>query len=109
MKTCDTCRRIIQNNPILQEIEQVDIKTNPPTAEEVDMFAQMAGNYEAIFNNRAQKLKDVPDRDNLNEARYRELLLSHYSYLKRPVIISADAIFAGNSALTIQQAIDSLS
>ena len=50
--------------------------------------------YEALLNKRAQKLK-VVDKSSLTETRIKELLLSHYTFLKRPVLLLDDQLLWG--------------
>ena len=40
----------------------------------------------------------------LQEADYRQYILEHYTFLKRPVLVIEDKIFVGNSPKTIAEA-----
>jgi arsenate reductase len=59
---------------------------------------------EDLFNKRAQKFKLV-DKSNLTDLGFRQMILSEYTYLKRPVIIYNAKVFAGNTKATISAAI----
>lgn len=108
LSTCDTCRRIINENPSLQRIEQVDIKAQPLTEEDVDDAFEKVGSYEGLINKRARLFQQLDNKESLTEEDYRDLLLSHYTYLKRPLILVDDKAFAGNSKKVIEQAVSAL-
>ena len=66
------------------------------------MIHDLSKNYESIFNKRAKlftekKLKDVT----LTELEYKNYILENYTFLKRPVIITDQKIFIGNSKKNI--------
>lgn len=105
LSTCDTCKRILKElNPPSSFILQ-DIKENKITEEQLDEMQELAGSYEALFSRRARlyKQKDLKNED-LDEDRYKNLILEHYTFLKRPVIINNDQIFIGNSQKTVEAA-----
>jgi arsenate reductase len=65
---------------------------------EIEMIHDLSKNYESIFNKRAKlfsekNLKDVA----LTELEYKNFILENYTFLKRPVIITGEKIFIGNS------------
>lgn len=65
----------------------------------------MVGSYEALVNKRAQLFKKITLKDvKLNEQKYKSLLLEHYTFLKRPVLLYDGHIFVGNSSKTISAA-----
>lgn len=109
LSTCNTCQRILKEiNPpsafILQDIKEENI-----TEEQLDQMQELAGSYEALFSRRARlyKEKDLKNED-LDEGRYKNLILEHYTFLKRPVIINNDEIFIGNSKKTVEAAKESI-
>ncbi|HAT68946.1 MAG TPA: hypothetical protein DCS22_00475, partial [Flavobacteriaceae bacterium] len=51
--------------------------------------------------------RNLKDED-LIEDDFRDLILEHYTFLKRPVIINNDQIFIGNSKKVIEAAKESL-
>lgn len=92
--------------PNLDSFELQEIKKNPVTAEQLQEMYAKVGSYEKLFNKRSQlyKSRELKDK-NLQEADYRDLILEHYTFLSRPVIFIGEAIFVGNSAKVIEQAI----
>jgi len=109
LSTCDTNKRILKELNLPEEFEKQDIKTHPVSEKELEELFQLSGSYEALINKRARiyserKLKDK----NLNEADFKELLLEHYTFLKRPVLINNDEIFIGNSKSVVALAKESI-
>ena len=105
LSTCDTCKRIINEiNPSSEVILQ-DIKTTAITPEQLEEMKQMAGSYESLFSKRARlyKERDLKNQQ-LTEEDYKNLILEHYTFLKRPVMISGDQIFIGNSKKVVEAA-----
>lgn len=104
LSSCDTCKRILQEiNPPAAFILQ-DIKENTITEEELDQMYELAGSYEALFSKRARLYKEKNlKEEKLSEARYKHLILEHYTFLKRPVVINNDQIFIGNSKKTVEE------
>ena len=59
---------------------------------------QMAGSYEDLFSKRARLYREKGLHEKqLSETDYKNLILEHYTFLKRPVILVDDKIFIGNS------------
>lgn len=109
LSTCDTCKRILKElDPPSSFIIQ-DIKEEKITEEQLDEMEELAGSYEALFSRRARlyKERDLKNED-LDEGRYKNLILEHYTFLKRPVIINNDKIFIGNSKKTVAAAKESI-
>ena len=82
------------------EVTLVDIKKEPLDAPLLDLLYAKTQSYKALLNTRAQKLKGV-DKQQLTEANIKALLLEHYSYLKRPVLVINDQLFVGNAPATV--------
>ena len=96
LKTCDTCRKIIGQHDT-RDWEMREIKMNPITAEEVEDMYKLAGSYEALFNKKSNQIKlQELDPKALKEEDYKELLLGHYTFLKRPVFLTENEIFIGS-------------
>ena len=109
LKTCSTCQRILKSLPQLDTFELQDIKTEPMTVKQVDEMQQMAGSYEALFSKRATLYKEMGLKDEkLTEADFKRYILEHYTFLSRPVMIIDGKIFVGNSAKTVDAAIQFL-
>lgn len=105
LSSCSTCKRILKElEPSSAYILQ-DIKTDSITEEQLDEMYQLAGSYEALFSRRAQLYKEKGlKNEKLDEKKYKDLILEHYTFLKRPVIINNDEIFIGNSKSTVEAA-----
>lgn len=98
LSTCDTCKRIINELNLPSDFVFQDIKTETITEEQITEMHQLTGSYEALFSKRARlyKERDLKNQ-NLGEEDFKNLILEHYTFLKRPVIIVNDQIFVGNS------------
>jgi len=102
LKTCDTCKRILKEFD-LQDFELREIKSNPIDEKELNELRILTDSYDSLLNKRAQiykrdKLKDK----NLKEEEIKELILSEYTLLKRPVFQFSGRVFIGNSKSTIE-------
>lgn len=109
LSTCDTCKRILKELAPLDGVALQDIKTTPLTKDQLAVLRKQAGSFEALFSKRARLYKER----NLNEKTLREedfeaLLLEHYTFLKRPVMLLEGAIFIGNSKKEIAAAKEKL-
>jgi len=105
LSTCDTCKRILNElNPSSEYVLQ-DIKTETITKKQIEEMHQLTGSYEALFSKRARlyKERDLKNQ-NLSEDDYKNLILEHYTFLKRPVILVDDQIFVGNSKKVVEAA-----
>lgn len=105
LKTCSTCKRIIGELNLPESVVLQDIKTDAITELQLEELKELAGSYEALFSKRAQLYKSEGLKDkNLKEEDFKNYILSHYTFLKRPVLIISNQIFIGNSAKTIAEA-----
>ena len=105
LSSCDTCKRIAKELSIDNSITQIDIKKNPISNCQLVELYQITGSYEDLVNKRAQLFKhNNLKNQNLNEEGYRALLLEHYTFLKRPVLIYDENIFVGNSKAVVAAA-----
>lgn len=109
LSTCDTCKRILNEIDLPEDLEKQDLKKEPLTENQLEKLHEKINSYEALFNKRAQlyKKRDLKNK-NLSEKNYKALLLEHYTFLKRPVFVFEDKIFVGNSKKTIQEIKDYL-
>lgn len=104
LSTCDTCRKIIKEIKHSDKFEMQDIKQKHINATELEAAKKIFGSYESLLNRRAQKLKEIkPDFSKFSEEKYKELILSDYTFLKRPLIIIGKQIFAGNSPTLVKE------
>jgi arsenate reductase len=105
LSSCDSCKRIAKELPLDETIAQIDIKKTPLNSTEVEALYERSGSYEALINKRAQLYKQRGLKDqNLTEVAYKNLLLEHYTFLKRPVLVYDAALFVGNAAKTVAEA-----
>lgn len=109
LSTCDTCKRILNELNAPEAFELQDIKQEPLKEEQLQELKHRAGTYEALFSKRARlyKERDLKNKQ-VSEEDYKNLLLEHYTFLKRPVIVNGQEIFIGNSKKEVAAAKDSL-
>ena len=109
LSTCDTCKKILKEIDAPDAFELQDIKTDPLTEEQLEKLKELSGSYEALFSKRARlyKERDLKNKE-LSEEDYKNLILEHYTFLKRPVILHENEIFIGNSKKTVAAAKSSL-
>lgn len=102
LSTCDTCRRILKETGT-SGFEVIDIKQQHIDSKSLDAIAKKTGSYESLFNKRAQKFKLIgKSKLNYTEAEWRALILSDYTFLKRPIYIIDNEVFAGNTTATVE-------
>ncbi len=109
LSSCDTCMRILKELQLPDTIILQDLKKQPVSSEQLEFLVQQAGSYENLFNRRAQlyRARGLHEK-NLTEADYKELLLEHYTFIKRPILVFNDTAFIGNSKNTIVLAKEAL-
>ena len=105
LKTCSTCIRILKELNLPSSYILQDIKTEAITVKQLEEMKALAGSYEALFSKRSKLYKemDLKNQD-LTERDYKHYILEHYTFLSRPVIISDDTIFIGNSKKVVEEA-----
>jgi arsenate reductase-like glutaredoxin family protein len=109
LSSCDTCKRILKELAPLDGVRLQDIKVEPVTASQLDALHRLAGSYEALFSKRARLYKERKLNEKvLSEDELRGLLLEHYTFLKRPVILIGDQLFIGNSPKVVSAAKETL-
>ncbi len=82
-----------------------DIKVQGITAEELEELFNFTDSYEELFSRRAKLYQERNLKNaKLLEEDYRNLILEHYTFLKRPVIVNNDKIFIGSSPKTVAAA-----
>lgn len=106
LSTCDTCKRILQEINPDSDVQLQDIKTEAITESQLEAMHNLTGSYEALFSKRAQLYRQRNLKEQtLSEEDYKNLILEHYTFLKRPVMIVNDAIFVGNSKKVVAEAV----
>ncbi|WP_100613539.1 arsenate reductase family protein [Confluentibacter citreus] len=105
LKTCSTCIRILKELNLPADYILQDIKNEEITVKQLEDMKALAGSYEALFSKRSNLYKemDLKNQD-LTERDYKHYILEHYTFLSRPVIISDDDIFIGNSKNVVNAA-----
>ncbi|MCJ7759371.1 MAG: hypothetical protein MUP24_14630 [Gillisia sp.] len=105
LSTCTTNKKILKELDAPSSFILQDIKAESITGEQLDEMRELSGSYEALFSKRAQlyKERDLKNED-ISEELYKNLILEHYTFLKRPVIINNDQIFIGNAKKTVEAA-----
>ncbi|MDP1744172.1 MAG: ArsC/Spx/MgsR family protein [Bacteroidota bacterium] len=106
LSSCSTCIRIIKDLELKdKKFDLQDIKNEKITAAQLAEMKKKAGSYEALFSRVALKYRALGlDKKQLTEENYKNYILQEYTFLKRPVIITGNKIFVGNSKNTIAAA-----
>ena len=105
LSTCTTCKNIIKTWNINNSIKKIDLKKHPINESELEELFDVSKSYESLFNKRAVLFREMKKKfNNVSEKDYKKLLLSHYSFLKRPVLLINGKLFIGNSKETVNQA-----
>lgn len=107
--SCSTCQRILKELEPLDGVQLQEIKSEPITQNQLERMEALSGSYESLFSKRAMLFRQRGLHEKqLTEADYKDLILEHYTFLKRPVILVDDQIFVGNSKKTVQAAKEAL-
>ncbi|MDY3343925.1 arsenate reductase family protein [Riemerella anatipestifer] len=103
LKTCSTCKRIMQDLD-LSGWNLREIKSEPINEEELSQMYAITKSYEELFSKRSTQIKaNNIDVKELKEDDFKTFLLQHYSFLKRPVfLIENKDVYIGNSSKTIE-------
>jgi len=102
LSTCDTCKRILSQLELPEDLELQDIKKEHISEDDLEYLHKNTRSYEILLNKRAQKYKAEGLKDeNLSEEEIKNYILSHYTFLKRPIFIYEDNIFIGNDKNTV--------
>lgn len=109
LSTCSTNKRILSQLN-LEGVELHEIKNNPITKEELEHIRSLCNSYAELFSKRARKYKELNLKDKtLSEEEIKDLILSDYTFLNRPVAIIGDEIFIGNSKKNVEKLTEALS
>ncbi|MFD0799095.1 arsenate reductase family protein [Maribacter chungangensis] len=101
LSSCSTCQRIIRELQPLEGFILQDIKTEPITPEQLEEMRKLTDSYASLFSKRAMLFRQRGlHEQNLGEEDYKSLILDHYTFLKRPVIVLDETVFIGNSKKT---------
>lgn len=96
IKNCDKIRKTkkwLSDNDI--EYEFFDLKEEPLTREELEEFVYRVG-LDTLVNKRGMTWRKLGLKDqDLSDDELFEILLDHQTMIKRPVLISGEAILVG--------------
>lgn len=102
LSTCDTCRKILSTLD-LSDVELINIREQNISKEDLDFMKKQTKSYEALFNKRAQKLKEMPENKKpVKDADFKKLILKEYTFLKRPAAIIDNQLIVGNDPKSVQ-------
>ncbi|MFS4454578.1 arsenate reductase family protein [Maribacter sp. 2304DJ31-5] len=105
LSSCNTCQKIIKELQPLEGFGLQDIKSENVTENQLEEMRSLTDSYESLFSRRAMLFRQRGlNNQELGETDYKNLILDHYTFLKRPVIIVDDKIFIGNSKKTVATA-----
>ena len=105
LSTCDTCKRIISELDLPSGFTLQDIKTEAITESQLEDMRALTDSYESLFSKRARLYKELGLKDkSLTDEDYKNYILEHYTFLKRPVILVENEIFIGNSKKVVEAA-----
>lgn len=80
-----------------------EIKSQPISISQLEEMKLLSGSYDRLFSRRAKKYAAMGLKNEvLGETDYKQLILSDYTFLKRPVIIIDKHIFIGSDKKNIQ-------
>ena len=105
LSTCNTCTRIISELNLPNGFLLQDIKIEPMTKAQIEDMRALTDSYESLFSKRARLYKELDLKNkSISEDDYKNYILEHYTFLKRPVILLKNQIFIGNSKKTVEAA-----
>ena len=105
LRTCTTCKKIIKELNLPDNVDMIDIKKFPITLTQIEVIKTKKGSYKSLINNRAHLFKQLNiDIKKLTEKKAKQLLNDHYTFLKRPVLVYNGKVFIGNSKEEIESA-----
>lgn len=109
LSTCNTCKRVMDEVELPSSFEKQDLKMEALTNTQLQELYDLTKSYETLFSRRARlyKERDLKNK-NLQEEDFRNLILEHYTFLKRPIIVNHDKIFIGSSPKTVAAAKNSI-
>lgn len=104
LSACSTCSRIIHELDLKAlGAKLIDIKKQSLTEPQLEAMVAEVGSYRALINGRSMQFRTMEKKArDLDEAEAKNLLLSHYAFLKRPVIKIDAKYFVGNSKKVVE-------
>jgi arsenate reductase-like glutaredoxin family protein len=81
-----------------------EIKSAPVMESELAEMYKLTNSYEALFSKKSTQIKAREiDVKTLKEEDFKALILDHYSFLKRPVFITAKELFTGSDKSNLEK------
>lgn len=109
LKTCSTCTKILKDLNPDKSWTRREIKSEPLTDNEIDHMREKAGSYEALFSKKSSQIRlQGLEVKTLKEDDFKRMLGEHYTFLKRPVFLTDNAIFIGSDKKTLENLRDYL-
>ena len=95
--TCKKAKEFIENKGVTIT-EFHDIKTQPLSREQVEKLANLVGGAEQLFSRRAIKYREMGLHEReVSSAEMLDLMVSEYTFIKRPVLVIGEIATAGFS------------
>ncbi len=83
--------------------EVIDVKEKIISESDLDFAKSQIGSYEDMFNKRAIKYRqDGWKEKDLSDDQFKELILTEYTFLKRPIYFIDEEVYAGNAKKTVE-------
>ena len=102
LSTCNTCQRIL-SEVNTEGFKLQDTKLEPASLEDVEFLRSYVSSYEDLINKRAQLWQQRGLKNqSLTEDDYKNLLLEHYTFIKRPIFVDGEHVFIGNTKKVIE-------
>ncbi|HRO74693.1 MAG TPA: arsenate reductase family protein [Crocinitomicaceae bacterium] len=99
LSTCSTCKEILKSIKNLTDFELIDIKKQNISEQELDELYSKTKSYEFLFSKKSRNYSSVKTTIQ-NDEDFKKLILSDYTFLRRPVICYGNELFVGNDKLT---------
>lgn len=105
LESCKTCQKILAELQPLDNVEIREIKSKGVTPVELEEMRKLTDSYESLFSRRAMLFRQRGlNNQELSEDDFKSLILEHYTFLKRPVVIVNNQIFIGNAKKQVEGA-----
>lgn len=95
---CTTCQKALRRLDYhkVTNVKKRNIKEEPLNRAEVEKLVTMLGGAENLFSRRSIKYRELGLRDKtLSEAEMLDLIVSDYTFLKRPILVLNGKAVAG--------------
>lgn len=94
LSTCSTCKKIMKHLPITEDVVLQDVKKDPISVQQLEELRKCTDSYQSLLNRRAQLYKERNLKEQfLTEEQCKNLILEHYTFLKRPIVVTQDKIY----------------